>query len=94
MSLTYINDGDRWIVVGSNAGDDRHPAWWLNLLSEPTATIVVGGASLPVTARELEWPERAEVFSRFVSEVGESYLEYQQRTTRRLPVVALTRTTM
>ncbi|MBA3359916.1 MAG: nitroreductase family deazaflavin-dependent oxidoreductase [Acidimicrobiia bacterium] len=94
VGLSYMVDGDRWIVVGSNAGEDQHPAWWLNLLSEPTATIVVSGASLPVTAHELEEPERAEVFSRFVSEVGESYLEYQQRTTRRLPVVALTRTTM
>lgn len=87
-------DGDRWIVVGSNAGEPQHPAWWLNLLADPNASIAIDGRSVPVTAHELEEPERTDAFSRFVSELGESYLEYQQRTTRRLPVVALSRTTM
>jgi len=94
VGLTYINDGDRWIVVGSNAGEDRHPAWWLNLKEDPAATVLVDGHSVLVTAQELEEPERTEVFARFAAEVDESYLEYQKRTSRRLPVVALTRTTM
>lgn len=92
MALTYIIDRNRWIVVASNAGVDQQPAWWLNLLADSRATLIVDGESLPVTAEELEEPERTEVFDRFVVAVGESYLGYQKRTTRRLPVVALTRT--
>lgn len=34
VGLTYIKDGDRFVVIASNAGDDRHPAWWLNLQSD------------------------------------------------------------
>lgn len=91
VGLTYIKDGERFVVIASNAGEERHPAWWLNLLSEPVARVLVDGIEIPVLARELEEPERGLVFSRFVAETDESYLEYQQRTTRRLPVVALSR---
>lgn len=94
VSLSYVDYAGDFIVVASNVGEDQNPAWWLNLLADPTATLLVNGRSFPVTARELEDPERAAVFARFVAELGESYLEYQKRTTRRLPVVALTRTTM
>lgn len=90
VGLTYIRDGERFVVIASNAGDDRQPSWWLNLLSESTAEVLVDGRAIPVVACELEEPERGRLFSRFVTEIDESYLEYQQRTTRRLPVVALT----
>lgn len=90
VGLTYIKDGDRFVVIASNAGDDRHPAWWLNLQSEPAAKLLVDGKDIPVIAREVQEPERGQLFSRFVAETDPSYLEYQQRTIRRLPVLALT----
>ena len=89
VSLTYLADGHRWVVIASNAGEDSHPAWWLNLLAEPSAAVAVGGKTIPVLARELEEPERSSFLSRFVSEIDASYAEYQRRTARRLPVVAL-----
>jgi deazaflavin-dependent oxidoreductase (nitroreductase family) len=89
VGLTYLEDHGRLIVVASNVGDDRHPAWWLNLLANPKAQVMVDGKVVEVEARELEEPERSEVFSRFVAAIDESYLEYQRRTDRRLPVVAL-----
>lgn len=94
VALSYMRDAERWIVIASNAGEDRHPAWWLNLQSDQNATVTVEGESFPVTAHELDEPERSEVFSRFVAELDESYLEYQRRTTRRLPIVVLTKTTL
>ena len=94
VALSYMKDAERWIVIASNAGEDRHPAWWLNLQSDRNATITVEGESFPVTAHELDEPERREVFSRFVAELDESYLEYQRRTTRRLPIVVLTKITL
>jgi deazaflavin-dependent oxidoreductase (nitroreductase family) len=68
-----------------------HPDWWLNLLAEPHATVLISGESIPVMAHEGSEPERSNLFARFVSETDESYLEYQRRTSRRLPVVALLR---
>lgn len=89
VSLSYVEYAGDYIVVASNAGENQHPAWWLNLLADPTATVLINGRALPVAAHELEDPERAAVFARFVAEMGESYVEYQKRTTRRLPVVTL-----
>jgi deazaflavin-dependent oxidoreductase (nitroreductase family) len=40
VALTYFKDGDR-MAVGSNAGEDRHPAWWLNLREHPEATVQI-----------------------------------------------------
>ena len=89
VSLTYLEDGGRWVVVASNAGDDRHPTWWLNLSAEPRARVMVGGQTVPVVARELQEPERSLLYERFVDEIDKGYEEYSNRTTRRIPVVAL-----
>jgi deazaflavin-dependent oxidoreductase (nitroreductase family) len=78
------------VVVGSYAGEDRHPAWWLNLLADPRAEVQVGNARYPVTARELEGADRDRLWARVV-ETDPSYAEYQRRTTRRIPVVVLER---
>lgn len=94
VGLTYLTDAERFIVIASNAGEDANPLWWLNLLAEPSATVVCNGESFPIAAHEVEEPERSAVFSRFVAATDASYLEYQKRTARRLPVVALTKTVL
>lgn len=94
VGLTYLEDSGRWIVIGSNLGEDQHPAWWLNLLSNSSATITLDGHTIPVTAQEVDEPDRSRLLNRFVTEVDESYRTYQQRTSRRLPVVALNRITL
>lgn len=89
VALTYLEDGGRWIVVATNAGDDRHPTWWLNLSADPRAKVVIGGETVAVVARELDEPERSRLSQRFIDDVHQSYAEYQRRTHRRIPVVAL-----
>jgi deazaflavin-dependent oxidoreductase (nitroreductase family) len=61
--LVYVLDGDRWVVVGSNMGSRRPPAWLLNLQDAPDATVTVAGRRTPVRAtvaspeeRERLWP--------------------------------------
>ncbi len=46
VALSYMRYAEGWIVVASNAGENRHPAWWLNLLSDPSATVTVEGRIL------------------------------------------------
>ena len=89
VALTYLEDGGRWIVVGSNVGEDRDPVWWLNLTAEPRARVLIGGETVPVVARELDEPERSVVYQRFIDDIHDSYREYLGRTSRRIPVVAL-----
>ncbi|HKY48835.1 MAG TPA: nitroreductase/quinone reductase family protein [Acidimicrobiia bacterium] len=89
VALTYLEDGGRWIVVASNAGDDRDPTWWLNLAAHPRAQVMIGGRTVPVIAREVQDPEREALYRRFIDDIDRSYAEYQTQTTRRIPVVAL-----
>ena len=89
VALTYLEDGGRWIVVASNAGDDRDPTWWLNLAAQPRAEVMIGGRKVPIVAREVPDPEREILYQRFIDDIDKSYGEYQTRTTRKIPVVAL-----
>ena len=89
VALTYLEDGGRWIVVASNAGEDRDPTWRLNLSAQPSAEVMIGGRKVPVVAREVDDPERAHLYLRFVDDIDQGYAEYRARTTRRIPVVAL-----
>ncbi len=88
VAVNYILDRHSYIVVASYAGEDRDPAWWRNLKANPDAEIRVGGERVRVRAREVDGAERERLWTRLV-EKDPAYAEYQQRTTRRLPVVAL-----
>lgn len=86
--LLYVPDGDRWLVVASNAGDDRPPAWWLNLRAQGRATIQVGTARHAVRAREAGPEERPALWKK-ACDAYPDYAEYEKRTSRRIPVVVL-----
>ncbi|MFC5746427.1 nitroreductase family deazaflavin-dependent oxidoreductase [Actinomadura rugatobispora] len=78
-----------WIVVGSNFGRERHPAWTGNLLKNPAAEVSFRGRTVKVTAALLEGPERDEVWPRLVR-VWPVYDRYVERVDRRLRVFRLT----
>ncbi|MBA9004703.1 MULTISPECIES: nitroreductase family deazaflavin-dependent oxidoreductase [Thermomonospora] len=77
-----------WIVVGSNFGRERHPAWTTNLLKEPTATVGYQGRTVQVTAHLLDEGERAEIWPRLL-EVWPVYDRYAERVERELRVFRL-----
>jgi len=86
--LLYLDEGRNWIVAGSNAGDDRPPAWWLNLKAQPEATVQIGDTLMRVRAREASEEEKNLLWPRFVDMYAD-YEVYQQKTTRKIPVVIL-----
>jgi deazaflavin-dependent oxidoreductase (nitroreductase family) len=90
VSLNYLTDAGRLIVVASYAGENRHPAWWLNLLTNPQAEVQVGPDRYLVSAHEVEGPDRDRLWAQVVA-TDPSYAKYRQRTTRRIPIVALDR---
>lgn len=83
--LTYVRDGDRLIVVGTNFGQSHHPAWVLNLLADPHATVIIGGKVIPAVATELHGDEQRK-FLRAFAEIGENYAVYAERAGRKRPV--------
>ncbi len=88
MPLLYIPDGDRFVVVGSNGGDDRPPAWWLNLQAWPAAQVQVGRRRHRVTARRGRGAELADLWER-LEQSYRYYADYRRRTSREIPVVVL-----
>ena len=86
--LLYLKDGDHWIIVASNGGDDRHPAWWLNLKANPIAQIQVGRVVNQVRAREATELERNRLWPHLVG-MYSVYDDYQRRTSRKIPIVFL-----
>jgi deazaflavin-dependent oxidoreductase (nitroreductase family) len=88
VGLSHLEDGGRYFVVASYAGEERDPAWATNLKAQPRATVTIRGRRVPVHARELEGAERDAMFGRFI-EADAAYGEYRQRTTREIPVFEL-----
>ncbi|HEU4428070.1 MAG TPA: nitroreductase/quinone reductase family protein [Myxococcota bacterium] len=90
VPLLYIADGARFVVVGSNAGDARPPAWWRNLQAQPDARVQVGADLIPVRARLATGAERARLWAALVASYRD-YARYERATrgARELPVIVL-----
>jgi len=86
--LLYLEEGDNWIVVASNAGDDRHPDWWLNLKANPVAQIHIKRKVSQVRAREATEMERDRLWALLVG-MYSVYNDYQRRTSRKIPIIFL-----
>lgn len=89
-ALMYLPYGKDFAVIASNLGEDHHPAWWINLMAEPTATVQISDAYYNVRAREVQGYEREKLW-RAVTEKTSDYEQYRQWTSRRIPVVVLER---
>lgn len=90
VPLIYQTDGDRWVIIASNGGSARHPAWWLNLRSQPDASIQVAWQTYLVTASETVGEDRERLW-RQMADMYKGYDGYARKTTRQIPVVVLQR---
>ena len=87
--LLYLNDGPRVIVVASYGGHSDDPEWWKNLKVEAKCRIwSAAGGSDSMLASELEGEEREAVWQRLLG-MYSNYADYQEKTSRRIPLVAL-----
>jgi deazaflavin-dependent oxidoreductase (nitroreductase family) len=86
--VVYLADGERLIVIGSNAGNDRVPAWSLNLKANPDAEVEVGRKRRTVRARVAEGEERAALW-RMSNEQYAGFDDYERRTDRTISLFVL-----
>jgi deazaflavin-dependent oxidoreductase (nitroreductase family) len=90
-ALIYGMAGDSPMVVASDGGNPRHPAWYLNLRDNPEVQVQIRGDRFDARARDATSEERPELW-RQMTEIWPPYDEYQQRTDREIPIVILERT--
>lgn len=88
--IVFTRDGDRLLVYASQGGAPTHPDWYLNLEHDPHVAVEVGPERYDAIARPLEGEERDREFAAQAARVH-AFAEYQEKTSRVIPVVALMR---
>jgi deazaflavin-dependent oxidoreductase (nitroreductase family) len=88
--LIYGKDGDRYVVVASKGGAPEHPLWYENLTAHPEVVVQVLADRFHARARTAEGEERARLW-KLMAGIFPNYDEYQQKTSREIPVVVLER---
>lgn len=88
--VMYLKDGERYLVFASKGGSDTHPDWFLNLMAHPDVQIEVGDDTIDVNAEEVKGREHDTLYERQAT-LYPQFAEYQRRTKRVVPVIALTK---
>ena len=88
--LAYLIDGDRHIIIASFAGAPSNPPWYHNLLANPEVGVEVGSERFNASADVLTEPERTDLYTKMAQKMP-VFTEYQSKTTRVIPVIALRR---
>jgi F420H(2)-dependent quinone reductase len=91
-ALSYAVDGGAYLVVASKGGDPKAPGWYHNLKANPQVEINVGPKRMPATARVIgaDDPEYPRLWKLVNDNNANRYDAYQKRTTRPIPIIALT----
>jgi F420H(2)-dependent quinone reductase len=86
--VVYLADGEDLVVIGSNAGHGRTPAWSLNLKANPEAEVEVGRERRRVRARVAAGKERTDLWRRHNDQYS-GFDEYEARTDRDIALFIL-----
>ncbi len=90
LPLAYVEDDGDYIVVASNGGASRPPAWWFNLQEQPTAQVQVGAERFEVSWDLAPQDRRTEYWRKLQAAVP-AYRMYRHHTDREIPIVRLKR---
>ncbi|HTZ94344.1 MAG TPA: nitroreductase family deazaflavin-dependent oxidoreductase [Streptosporangiaceae bacterium] len=91
MALMRVEHDGEYALVASMGGAPKNPVWYYNLTADPGSVMLQDGpAPFEVGVRELDGDERAQWWDRAVAAYP-PYAEYQEKTSRRIPVLLATR---
>ena len=88
--MMYLDLDGRRFVFASKAGAPSNPAWYHNLVANPSVSVEVGSETYSATARPVEGDERDRIYSEQARRYP-GFAEYQEKTDRVIPVVELVR---
>jgi F420H(2)-dependent quinone reductase len=86
--LLYVVDGEDFVIIASKGGAPTHPAWYLNLMANPDATVEVEDRKVRVRAEEVDGEEKARLWQK-MAELYPTYDNYQKKTKRQIPLLVL-----
>lgn len=88
--LAYVADGGRHVIIASYAGADSNPPWYHNLIANPVVEVEVGKERFKARAEVVGEPERTTLYTK-MAQAMPVFTDYAKKTTRKIPVIALTR---
>ena len=86
--LLYVEHDGRLYLVASYGGSDSPPAWHLNLVANPEASVELGWSRKACRARTLSTEEALAVWPKLLA-IYPAYADYQKKTSRIIPIVEL-----
>jgi deazaflavin-dependent oxidoreductase (nitroreductase family) len=88
--MMYMKKDGRIFVFASKAGADTNPDWFHNLVATPSVTVELGTETFAATASPLGEDERTKIYAK-QAELYPGFAEYQEKTSRVIPVVEIVR---
>jgi deazaflavin-dependent oxidoreductase (nitroreductase family) len=88
--MMFDRDGDRVLVMASNAGATKAPDWYRNLVADPRVTVEIGDETYEAVAAVAEGAERARLWA-MITDHYPFFLDHQAKAGREIPVVVLER---
>jgi len=88
--VACVRDGDCLVIIASKGGAPTNPDWYYNLLAHPLVTVETGTETFRARATVATEPERSRLYNQMAAMMP-GFAEYQQKTTRVIPVILLTR---
>jgi len=89
MLSSPYQEGASIVLVASAGGNDRHPAWYLNITRNPEVTAAFAGKPAQRMRAEIAGPEERARLWPMITRDHPNYAGYQRRTEREIPVVVL-----
>ena len=86
--LGYFMDEGNYIITASNAGRDRHPAWFHNLRANPRVRLEIKDQQMEAEAEVAPSEKRGSLWSQLIS-LSPAYANYTKKTNREIPLVIL-----
>jgi deazaflavin-dependent oxidoreductase (nitroreductase family) len=88
--LVYTTDNGRYVIIASKGGAPTNPDWFHNLRANPEVTVEVGTETFNARASVTDSAERRRLFDQQAA-LMPGFKEYEEKTTREIPVVVLER---
>ena len=88
VSLVYIKSGSSYVVAATNAGRDKHPAWYFNLRSNPQITLRMKNQQIKAVAEMVDPEQRKQLWEQLVA-ASPMFARYPKLTRREIPMVFL-----